>query len=76
MNQIDRIKVCNAGFTILRDRDITPIQMSANIGQVHEIWAANKDHSSWFKFEGNFKSRAARDRRKKVLLQDPMVIED
>jgi hypothetical protein len=66
MDGDSRAKVMAAGFTILR---------TAN-EPAPKIKVLLETHGSWGTFEGGFKSKAARDRRLKELLQQPTIITD
>ena len=75
MNSIDQAKVCAAGFTIIRDRDIhsavDKIELLQTLEQtkiLYEIWAKNKNHLSWFKLSGPYNTKVARQKYKKYLL--------
>ena len=83
MNSTDQAKVCAAGFTIIRDRDIhsvvNQIELIQTLEQtkiIYEIWAKKKDHLSWFKLSRPYNTKTARERYKRVLLKNPKYIED
>ena len=74
MNRTDQQKVLDAGFIIIRPRDISPISRQDLRG--HEIWARTHERSTWFKYAGPFPTKTERDRFKKNLLKRLEVIED
>ncbi|MBA7697002.1 hypothetical protein ES703_105660 [subsurface metagenome] len=83
MNSTDQAKICDVGFTIIRDRDIHSIVNKIELLQtleqtkiIYEIWAKDKNHLSWFKLSGPYNTKAARERNKKYLLKDQKYIED
>ncbi len=67
MTQTDQIKLCKAGFMIIRTRDIPE-------SGDHRIMYKEKSITEWRTYEKDFKSKAARDRRVKELLEDPKII--
>lgn len=59
-------KVLAAGFRVIRRADYPSIRIVERSGS----------NGGWKSLEDNFPSKAARDRRCKELLKDPMTIED
>jgi hypothetical protein len=70
MHQDDRLKVVNAGFTVIRSRD-TGLRTKKH---QRMIYASDKNNFNWHKYEGPFKSEAARDRRIRELLVNQRII--
>jgi hypothetical protein len=70
MHQDDRLKVVNAGFTVIRSRD------TGLLTKKHQrmIYASDKNNFNWHKYEGPFRYETARDRRIRVLLQNKKII--
>ena len=66
MNQTDQSKVLDAGFTIVRERDVYGVHGVSD--PTYHIYAKTKEKQEWHKLEGPFKSKAARDRRMKELM--------
>jgi len=66
MDGSSRLKVLAAGFTILRTAD----EPTPKIKVLTEV------AGGWATFEDDFKSKAARDRRFKELMQQPLMIND
>jgi len=66
MDGNSRLKVLAAGFTILRTADES----------APKIKVLTAVAGGWATFEDNFKSKAARDRRFKELMGQPLVIND
>ena len=66
MNIKSSRKVLNAGFRIIRCEDYPSIRIKERAGK----------NMAWVTLEGDFPSKAARDRRFKELLKDSKIIED
>ncbi len=74
MNAKDQIKVCAAGFTILRSE-----VRSAMTGPEKSFFIKHKTPEkpdAWHTFEKDFASEAAMNRRMTELLKDKMFIQD
>ena len=70
MNATDQIKALNAGFTIIRERDV------GLENRTLAIFAKTKRQPTWHNLKSGFPSKAARRRAMKKLLQLTKVIED
>jgi len=75
MDATSQQKVCKKGFTIIRPRENYPLQGSDK-KTTYSIYYKSSTRREWTKLEGNFPSRAARDRRIKDLLKHPMIVRD
>ncbi|MCK4236728.1 MAG: hypothetical protein KAX38_06390 [Candidatus Krumholzibacteria bacterium] len=70
MNATDQIKVLNSDFIIIRERETGMKQENIL------ICCKTKAQPEWHHFETGFRSKAARRRRMKTLLECSLVIED
>lgn len=67
MNARDQMKLCKAGYTILRRSDYPA---------PHIKFKSEVNPDSWRKYGNNYPTKAERDRSMKHLLTDEKIIED
>lgn len=67
MNAKDQVKLCKAGYFILRRSDYP---------QPHIKFKSDANPDSWKRYKDNYATKAARDRSMTRLLKDDKIIED
>lgn len=67
MDASDQRKLCMQGFTIIRRMD-TPT--------IHIKYKSKENPDNWKKYQGDFVSKAARDRMMKALTEKENYVED
>jgi len=78
MNATDQKKLTDAGWVIIRERDLHPIGSGADKKTGYEIWAKTRVQPEWHKYSATltYPSKAARRRVMKILLDNSKIVED